>query len=391
MKKLIPILMCASLLTSCATLMRKNTKQEVTFTTDPPSAIVLVDGKNVGTSPVTVSLDTKEDHSIQYQLSGYPSTNYVLEGRVLPKYVAADLALGGGALGWIPLLIDRKSNKWKGFDQWEVNSKGKFGAKLPVTDKDGDGIADDKDDCPTVRGLAAFNGCPDSDGDGIKDSDDVCPSTKGLAKFKGCPDTDGDGVVDSEDKCPTVAGPINGCPKKEDDKDGDGIADAQDACPTVKGLVKFNGCPDTDGDGIADNKDNCPSVAGVAANNGCPQVNEEDKKVLAQAMEGLFFKTGSAVIERKSYAVLDNVAKVMLAHPEYKLQISGYTDNTGKASSNLRLSKARAAAAKAYLIKDGVAGSRMTSEGYGIENPRATNSTAAGRALNRRVEFKVVF
>ncbi len=81
----------------------------------------------------------------------------------------------------------------------------------------------------------------------------------------------------------------------------------------------------------------------------------------------------------------------MLAHPEYKLEISGYTDNTGKASSNLKLSKARAAAAKAYLIKDGVDGSRMTSESYGIENTRATNKTAEGRAINSRVEFKVNF
>lgn len=106
-------------------------------------------------------------------------------------------------------------------------------------------------------------------------------------------------------------------------------------------------------------------------------------------MEGLFFNSGSSVIQPKSYAVLDNVAKIMIANSSYKLMISGYTDNTGSASGNLRLSKARAAAAKAYLIKDGVDASRMTSEGYGISNPRADNNTAAGRKLNRRVEFKV--
>ncbi len=391
MKKLIPILLAAFFFTSCATILRKNTKQDVTFTTNPPNADVYVDGNKVGTSPVTVALETTEPHNIEYRLNGYPTTSYTVEGEILPKYVAGDIALGAGALGWIPALIDNHTNKWRGFDQWDIDSHSDFGAKLPMQDKDGDGIADDKDDCPTVKGLAAFNGCPDSDGDGIKDSDDVCPSTAGLAKFKGCPDTDGDGFADNVDKCPTVAGTVNGCPKKADDKDGDGIADSKDKCPTVAGLAKFDGCPDTDGDGIPDNMDKCPKVAGIAANSGCPKVNEEDEKVLTQAMEGLFFKTGSSVIERKSYVVLDNVAKIMLAHPEYKLQISGYTDNTGSKSGNLRLSKSRAAAAKKYLIKKGIDASRLSSEGYGIDNPRATNSTAEGRALNRRVEFKVAF
>ena len=223
----------------------------------------------------------------------------------------------------------------------------------------------------------------DSDNDGISDG----PLIAGLKEFNGCPDTDGDGFQDSEDKCPTVAGEINGCPKANDDKDGDGVKDAVDKCPTVFGTV--SGCPDGDKDGIADNVDKCPTVAGIAANSGCPQVDDEVKKVLAQAMEGLFFNSGSSVIQPKSYAVLDNVAKIMIANPSYKLMISGYTDNTGSASGNLRLSKARAAAAKAYLIKDGVDASRMTSEGYGISNPRADNNTAAGRKLNRRVEFKV--
>ena len=367
--------------------MRKNTQQDVTFTTQPPNAEVFIDGESVGNSPVTVSVETKEAHKIEYKTDGYETKSYTLEGRILPKYVVGDIAIGGGIAGFIPLIIDHSTNKWRGFDQFEVNNYGDLGARTAIADKDGDGVADDKDDCPTVKGLAKFAGCPDSDNDGIKDSDDVCPSTAGITKFKGCPDTDGDGFQDSEDKCPTVAGEINGCPKANDDKDGDGVKDAVDKCPTVFGTV--SGCPDGDKDGIADNVDKCPTIAGIAANSGCPQVDDEVKKVLAQAMEGLFFNSGSSVIQPKSYAVLDNVAKIMIANPSYKLMISGYTDNTGSASGNLRLSKARAAAAKAYLIKDGVDASRMTSEGYGISNPRADNNTAAGRKLNRRVEFKV--
>ena len=250
-------------------------------------------------------------------------------------------------------------------------------------DTDADGIVDSKDACPKVAGT--LNGCPDTDDDGIADKDDACPKIAGIAKFNGCADTDGDGVEDSKDACPKVAGTVNGCP----DTDGDGVIDSKDACPKVKGTVK--GCPDSDKDGIIDSKDKCPKVAGVAANQGCPEIKEETKQVMTKAMEGLFFKSGSAVIQRKSYPVLDNVAKIMNENPSYKLKINGHTDNTGKEDKNLQLSKDRAAAAKAYLMSKGVDASRLTSEGFGITKPRADNSTAAGRKLNRRVEFTVAF
>ncbi len=84
-------------------------------------------------------------------------------------------------------------------------------------DRDGDGIMDKEDDCPDVAGLAKFNGCPDTDEDGVPDKIDQCPNTpKGCpVDAVGCPlDSDGDGVIDCEDKCPTEKGPAsnNGCP-----------------------------------------------------------------------------------------------------------------------------------------------------------------------------------
>ena len=84
-------------------------------------------------------------------------------------------------------------------------------------DKDGDGIMDKEDDCPDVAGLAKFKGCPDTDEDGIPDPKDKCPDTpKGCpVDADGCPlDSDGDGVIDCEDKCPTEKGPASndGCP-----------------------------------------------------------------------------------------------------------------------------------------------------------------------------------
>uniref|UniRef100_UPI00258FBC94 OmpA family protein n=1 Tax=uncultured Roseivirga sp. TaxID=543088 RepID=UPI00258FBC94 len=66
------------------------------------------------------------------------------------------------------------------------------------------------------------------------------------------------------------------------------------------------------------------------------------------------------------------------------------TDNSGNAQSNLALSKQRAAAVKAYLVSQDVAADRLEAEGYGIVNPRADNSTAEGRALNRRVELSII-
>lgn len=295
----------------------------------------------------------------------------------------------------------------------DVAGIAKFGG---CPDTDGDGIKDSEDKCPKVAGIAKFGGCADTDGDGIQDSEDECPDVAGLAKFNGCADTDNDGVEDSKDECPKIAGLVsnNGCPNT--DADGDGVEDSQDECPNVAGLAKFNGCPDTDGDGVPNAKDGCPSIAGTVngcpdkdkdgvidmndkcpstpgtvANNGCPVVKEEVKKVLEFATQGIKFNTGSNVIKTSSYTVLDNVAKAMNENPTYNLRISGYTDSQGREDSNLDLSKRRAQACYDYLVKKGVASTRMSHNGYGEANPVATNDTPEGRAQNRRVELDIYF
>ncbi len=137
-----------------------------------------------------------------------------------------------------------------------------------IKDTDGDGVSDKQDQCPDVKGIWTFRGCPDTDGDGIKDSEDDCPEHAGPKETKGCPDTDKDGIFDKNDACPTAAGPaqFNGCP----DTDGDGLPDSEDECPTKAGSKEFGGCPDTDGDGLVDKEDQCPTVAGPKANKGCP-------------------------------------------------------------------------------------------------------------------------
>ena len=268
-------------------------------------------------------------------------------------------------------------------------------------DSDSDGVFDKFDLCPDTPAEAAAtvdeNGCPkDSDGDGVLDYLDKCSDTPAGVKVdaNGCPvDTDGDGIADYLDKCSGTPKGVkvdtNGCPV---DSDGDGIADYLDKCSGTPAGVKVdaNGCPvDSDGDGVADYLDNCPHTPGTVANNGCPEVKEEAKREFQKAMEGIKFQTGKDIITKDSYPILDNIADILKANPEYTVAINGYTDNVGNDEKNLVLSEKRAAAVRNYLINKGVESERMTSKGFGEANPRADNSTAAGRAQNRRVEFIV--
>ena len=268
----------------------------------------------------------------------------------------------------------------------QVGLKFKFGAK----DTDNDGIIDKEDACPDVAGLAQFNGCPDTDLDGIQDSADACPTEAGLPELNGCPDRDGDGVADGEDACPDDAGlkVLNGCP----DTDGDGIADKDDKCPSVKGPKENGGCPwpDRDGDKVLDKDDKCPTVAGTVANNGCPEVSEDAIKRLNAYAKTILFDTGKFSFQKQTFPVLEAITAILKEYPTAKFSIEGHTDNVGKADFNQKLSDGRANAVKHYLIDNGIDPFRLTSKGFGMDNPIDTNKTAKGRANNRRVEVKLV-
>jgi outer membrane protein OmpA-like peptidoglycan-associated protein len=106
--------------------------------------------------------------------------------------------------------------------------------------------------------------------------------------------------------------------------------------------------------------------------------------------DSIHFKTASAQIHPRSFPLLNEVASVLLAHPEIKLlSIEGHTDNRGGRQYNLKLSRARAKSLVQYMISRGVDASRLAAEGFGLERPVATNATAAGRAKNRRVDFRI--
>jgi outer membrane protein OmpA-like peptidoglycan-associated protein len=76
-----------------------------------------------------------------------------------------------------------------------------------------------------------------------------------------------------------------------------------------------------------------------------------------------------------------------VANPDVRIEIAGYTDNTGRLALNMSLSQARAQAVRAYLASRGVAPARMVARGFGPNDPVAPNTTPQGRAQNRRVEL----
>jgi len=257
-------------------------------------------------------------------------------------------------------------------------------------DTDGDGIPDSNDKCPDVKGLAAFQGCPDTDGDGITDKEDDCPDVKGIAEFKGCPDTDGDGIMDSKDDCPTVKGTkeFNGCP----DSDGDGIKDSEDKCPTVAGLKKFDGCPDTDGDGVSDKDDACPDTPADSKVDakGCPQEEDMDSWIKNQKVNSIFFDTNKSEITPESKDRMDKLVKLMKSKPAVKVTASGFADPRGATDANKQLSLNRAKAAAQYLQSNGIAKDRISTQALGEENSdREKTLTDPELQNSRRVDFNL--
>jgi outer membrane protein OmpA-like peptidoglycan-associated protein len=103
------------------------------------------------------------------------------------------------------------------------------------------------------------------------------------------------------------------------------------------------------------------------------------------------FGTNNADIRPDGQQLLDEVADVMVKHPELRrVRVEGHTDNRGATDRNLQLSKERAAAVVAYLVKQGIDPVRLESEGFGSSTPLVPNITPAQRAKNRRVAFKIL-
>lgn len=145
------------------------------------------------------------------------------------------------------------------------------------------------------------------------------------------------------------------------------------------------GTPDADRDGVADADDECPGTArGLTVNRkGCVEVS-------SFKLTGTNFATGSATLSAGAKTLLDSVAATLSKESKVRVEIAGYTDSLGAPAKNAELSKRRAEAAKAYLVQKGIAADRLEARGYGAESPVDSNDTAAGRANNRRVEFRII-
>ena len=107
------------------------------------------------------------------------------------------------------------------------------------------------------------------------------------------------------------------------------------------------------------------------------------------SFDRLDFETGSATLKPTSAEQLKNIAEIMKAYPKVALKIGGYTDNTGNADANLKLSQKRAESTMQELVKSGVDAKRLQAEGYGEKYPVADNSTEDGRQKNRRIDLRV--
>lgn len=117
------------------------------------------------------------------------------------------------------------------------------------------------------------------------------------------------------------------------------------------------------------------------------RVGEGIKLVLNE--NAVRFDTNKSTLTAAAKANLDKLIPVFQEYADTNITIFGYTDNTGAAEYNLKLSGERAAAVKSYLASKGLAGARFTISGMGIEDPIADNATAEGRSKNRRVEFAI--
>jgi outer membrane protein OmpA-like peptidoglycan-associated protein len=116
---------------------------------------------------------------------------------------------------------------------------------------------------------------------------------------------------------------------------------------------------------------------------------QETARGLIVNMSDVLFDTGKFTLKPDAKEKLAKVSGILLAYPDLKLQVEGYTDNVGGEDYNMKLSQERADAVSAYLTANGVQQPNVTAEGYGMADPVADNSTASGRAENRRVQLVV--
>ncbi|MFO0760446.1 MAG: OmpA family protein [Byssovorax sp.] len=173
------------------------------------------------------------------------------------------------------------------------------------------------------------------------------------------------------------------------------LSDSDPASPGFHYAFNVQDDADTDRDGIPDEIDACPADPGLLSSdpeaNGCPKfIRRISGGAEIQILKQVEFEFDKSTILPVSYPILDEVVRLLQVSPEIKqVSIEGHTDNQGKPDYNQKLSEDRASSVMAYLVKKGIDPGRLTSKGFGLTKPIATNDTDEGRQRNRRVEFKI--
>ncbi|MGL4947434.1 MAG: OmpA family protein [Cetobacterium sp.] len=119
------------------------------------------------------------------------------------------------------------------------------------------------------------------------------------------------------------------------------------------------------------------------------KVTDEGNYINLNLPGGVTFPTNGHVIGSGFYAPLNDISSVLNQYPETRIVISGHTDNTGAYSYNMDLSVKRARSVADYAVRKGVNPNRITINGFGPDRPIANNSSASGKAQNRRVEIQI--
>jgi len=120
----------------------------------------------------------------------------------------------------------------------------------------------------------------------------------------------------------------------------------------------------------------------ITANTILKELNETGKAILY-----INFDSGKSTIKKESMPIIEQIIEMMNQVKDIKLSVEGHTDSDGSNDSNLKLSGARAKAVMEAITKGGIDAARLNSAGFGEEKPIADNSTAEGKAKNRRVEL----
>ncbi len=248
----------------------------------------------------------------------------------------------------------------------------KYGTDPTQADTDGDKLSDG--DEVNKHGTDPLK--IDTDGDTLVDGDEVLKYSTDPLKT----DTDGDGLSDWEEVKVYKTNPA------KIDSDGDGLTDGEEVHKYKTDPAKT----DTDGGGVADGSEvvrkTNPLDSRDDSPGNAPLVLESGKRLV---LVGVNFVSGSAKLLKNSEKTLERAYNALVANPSVKLDIVGHTDSQGSAEMNLALSVRRAQSVKAWLVKKGIAVSRLRATGRGMDEPIDSNTTAEGRANNRRIEFRV--